>query len=97
MASIFIPDECPLVPHMINSYKKHHLKNRPQFPKNEREEEPLQQVPSKIIEITLKQSAKDSPVKKESVEDEVNLKKAKLIDKLMNAGFNNTPNVTLLR
>ncbi len=94
MASIFIPDECPLVPHMINSYKKHHLKNRPQIPKNE---EPQQQVPSKIIEITLKQSAKDSPVKKESVEDEVNLKKAKLIDKLMNSGFNNTPNVTLLR
>jgi hypothetical protein len=45
----------------------------------------------------LKQSTKDSPVKKESVEDEVKLKKAKLIDKLMNAGFNNTPNVTLLR
>jgi len=45
----------------------------------------------------LKQSAKDSTVKRESVEDEVNLKKAKLIDKLMNAGFNNTPNVTLLR
>jgi hypothetical protein len=45
----------------------------------------------------LKQSAKDSTVKRESVEDEVNLKKAKLIDKLMNAGFNNIPNVTLLR
>ena len=40
MASLFIPDECPLVPHMINSYKKHHLKNRPQITKNEREEEP---------------------------------------------------------
>jgi hypothetical protein len=45
----------------------------------------------------LKQSAKDSPVKKDSAEDEANLKKAKLIDKLMNAGFNNSPNVTLLR
>jgi hypothetical protein len=29
LGTIFLPDECPLVTHMINSYKKHHLKYRP--------------------------------------------------------------------
>jgi len=29
ISSIFLPDECPLLNHMINSYRKHHLKNRP--------------------------------------------------------------------
>ena len=24
-ATLFLPDECPLVNHIINSYKKHHL------------------------------------------------------------------------
>ena len=28
MATIFLPDECPLVGHMINSYKKHHMKSK---------------------------------------------------------------------
>jgi len=32
VASVFLPDECPLVGHMINSYKKHHLKNKPPRP-----------------------------------------------------------------
>ena len=46
LASIFIPDECPLVPHMINSYKKHHIRNRPvvSIPKNQDEEVSQQQT-----------------------------------------------------
>lgn len=28
LACVFLPDECPLVSHMINSYKKHHLRNK---------------------------------------------------------------------
>ena len=46
LANIFIPDECPLVPHMINSYKKHHIRNRPvvSMPKNQDEEVSQQQT-----------------------------------------------------
>ena len=54
LACIFLPDECPLVSHMINSYKKHHLRNKVSVP--------AQVVPKsadqgrRIIEVNLQRA-----------------------------------------
>jgi hypothetical protein len=76
LASIFIPDECPLISHMINSYKKHHLKNRPKPLIAEPVKEESQK---KVIEITLHKNTQESQVKQETTEEENARKKSELI------------------
>ena len=49
MASIFLPDECPLVGHMINSYRKHHMRNRQSRVRQELKVEVSSDQPSGLV------------------------------------------------